>query len=127
MTELGGNLAIILGAWTEMLRSGDVESLAAILDEKVIWQGVQPEQICTNRDEVLDVLVRNRGRAPRLTKIEAAEFGDRVAVSVEGPDFEDDDEGPPSGPPSLVFTLQNGRIIRMESTATRDAAFNTAR
>ena len=127
MTEVGGNLAIILGAWTEMLRSGDTESMAAILAEDVIWQGVLPEQICTNRDQVLDVLVRNRGRAPRLTKIEAAEFGDRVAVSVEGPDFEDDDEPGRSGPPSLVFTFQNGRIVRMESMSTRHAAFDSVR
>lgn len=124
MTAIGGNLSMIVGAWTGMLSSGNTESLAAILDEGVIWQGVLPDQVCRNRDEVLDILVRNRRRPPRLTRIEAAEFGDRVVVSVDGPDFQAIGDRPAAGPRSLVFTFRNGRIVRMESTATRDAAFN---
>jgi hypothetical protein len=123
MTEIGGNLAMIVGAWTEMLRSSNTESLAAILDEHVIWQGVLPDEICRNRDEVVGLLDRFLSRPPRLTKIEAAEFGDRVVVSVDGPDFPEMDHRP-SGPRSLVFTFRNGRVVRMESTATRDAAFD---
>jgi hypothetical protein len=123
MTEIGGNLAMIVGAWTAMLSSGNTESLGAILDEGVTWQGVLPDQICRNREEVLDILIRNQRRPPRLTRIEAAEFGDRVVVSVESPDFEEMD-GRPRGPRSLVFTFRNGRVVRMESIATRDAAFD---
>jgi hypothetical protein len=122
VTETGGNLATIVGAWTELLRTGDVKSVAAILDEQVIWQGVLPEEICRNRDEVVGVLDRFLSRPPRLTKIEAAEFGDRVAVSVDGPDFPEMDHRP-AGPRSLVFTVRDGRVVRMESTASRDAAF----
>jgi hypothetical protein len=68
-------------------------------------------------------LVRNRPRAPRITRIEAEEKGDQVAVSVDGPDFQSDDWRPPGGPRWLVFTFRNGRVIRMQSLTSRDAAF----
>ena len=122
MAEIGGNLSMIVGAWTAMLSSGKTEALGAILDEGVNWQGVMPGELCRNRDEVLDILVRNRRRAARITRIEAAELGDRVVVSVDGPDFKEMDGRPP-GPRSLVFTFRGGRVVRMESFATRDAAF----
>jgi hypothetical protein len=127
MSETGENLALILSAWTDMLRRGDTQALAAMLDEKVVWQGILPEQVCRNRDEVLNLLVRNRPRPPRLTRIEAEEFGDRVAVSVAGPDFPDNEALAAKAPRSLVFTFRDGRVVKMQSLATRDAAFDTAR
>jgi hypothetical protein len=121
--EAGNNLALILSAWTEMLRDGNTQALGSILDENVVWQGILPEQVCRDREEVLDLLSRRRGRPPRLTRIEAQEFGDQVAVSVSGPDFPDNEVLAAKAPRSLIFTFRDGRVVRMESLATRDAAF----
>ncbi len=55
-----------------------------------MWTGIFPDDICHNRQEVVDTLVRNRPRAPRITRIEAEEKGNLVAISVEGPDFQGD-------------------------------------
>jgi hypothetical protein len=126
MSDEGAYLALILSAWTEMLRRGETGPLAAILHENVVWQGIQPEQICGNREEVLDLLVRNRRRPPRLTRIEAEEFGDRVAVSVNGPDFPENENLAAGAPRSLVFTFSDGKVVRMESFASREAAFARA-
>jgi hypothetical protein len=132
MGEVGDNLARLISAWTGMLRSGQSAELAGLLDEGVVWQGMLPELICHGREEALDVMVRNRRRPPRITRIEAEEFGDRVVVSVEGPDFPEGTEAPegpllpPGAPRSLVFTFQNGRVVRMESFPTREAAFALA-
>ena len=126
MGEVGANLALILEAWAEMVRGGSTESLRALLDESVIWQGILPEQVCRNRQEVLSVLARHRARPPRLTRIEAAEFGDRVVVAVDGPDFLAWDTPGAGSPRSLVFTFRDGRIVRMESEPDRDAAFALA-
>lgn len=121
--HVGENLALIIAAWTDMLRSGSTDALKGLLDEQVVWNGMYPSEICNGRQEVLGILVRNRPRAPRITRIEAEENGDQVAVSVDGPDFPGDDRRPPGGPRSLVFTFRNGHVIRMQSLKSRDEAF----
>jgi hypothetical protein len=132
MSEIGDNLTLLVAAWTGMFRSGSSEALAAILDENVVWQGVLPELLCSNRTQVLHTLDRLRAHPPRITRIEAEEFGDRVAISVEGPDFPASSESAdaqvlaPGAPRSLVFTFQAGRVVRMESLHSRDAAFALA-
>lgn len=132
MSESGENLALLVGAWTGLFRSGSGEALEAILDENVVWQGLLPELVCGDRGQVLRNLNRFRGHPPRITRIEAEEFGDRVAISVEGPDFPalaDAAEAPllaAGAPRSLVFTFRDGRVVRMESLPSREAAFAVA-
>lgn len=81
---------------------------------------------------MLHTLERLRAHPPRITRIEAEEFGDRVAISVEGPDFPAISESAeaqllaPGAPRSLVFTFRAGRVVRMESLHSRDAAFALA-
>jgi hypothetical protein len=123
MSEAGHNLTLILAAWTSMVRSRSTRELERILDEKVTWQGVLPQLVCTSREDVLDVLVRNRPWVPRFTRVEAEERGERVAVSVEGPDFPDTGLHAASAARSLVFTFQDGKVVRMESFRSRDQAF----
>jgi hypothetical protein len=123
MTDAGANLALVLEAWAEMVCGGSTESLGALLDESVTWQGILPELVCRNRQQVLSLLARRRARPPRLTRIEAAEFGDRVVVSVDGPDFTALDAAGASGPQSLVFTFRDGHVVYMKSEPTQDAAF----
>lgn len=57
--------------------------------------------------------------------MEAEEFGDRVVLTVEGPDFGPGPAGtalePPGGPRTLVLTFEADRVVRLESFATRDA------
>lgn len=132
MTEIGDNLALLVSAWTGMFRSGSSDALAGILDENVVWQGLLPELVCGDRRQVLEILGRLSRRSPRITRIEAEEFGDRVVISVEGPDFPamtDAADAPllaPGAPRSLVFTFGGGRVVRMESLPNRDAAFALA-
>ena len=53
-----------------------------------MWQGLLPELVCHGRDEVRDALGSARGgRLPRVSRMEAEEAGDRVVLTVEGPDF----------------------------------------
>jgi hypothetical protein len=112
-----------VAAWSDMFRRGSTDALAALLDERVVWNGIFPDEICHGREEVLAILVRNRPRAPRITRLEAEENGGLVAITVKGPDFQGDDRRPPGGPRSLVFTFRNGHVIRMQSLKNRDEAF----
>ena len=123
MSEPGEGLAAILSAWAHVLRTGATAELAAILDPDVVWQGILPGQICRGRDEVLDILGRNRPRPPRITRLEAQESGERVAVFVEGPDFPAGDPLPAGAPRSLVLTFRGGKVVEMRSFARRGEAF----
>ena len=118
MAGAGDNLRRVLATWS----ASGVEALADILDPDVIWQGLQAELVCHGRDQVLELLGR-RQWPPRVTRIEAAEAGDRIAVSVQGPDFPTTDLLAGADPRSLVLTFRNGRVVRMESFRSTDEAF----
>ncbi len=96
-----------------------------MLAVNVVWHGVLPGQICHNRREVLALLGRHANRPPRLTRIEAEEFGERVVVTVRGPDLPDL-EGQPTQSRSLVFRFDGDEIVSMDAFGSRDAAFEFA-
>jgi len=127
IADAADRLGLIVSAWTEMLQRGSIRALAEVLSPDVIWQGVLPDQVCRNREEVLSLVGRPGRRPRRLTRLEAEEIGDRVVVSVEGPDFPPLDGQPVASRRSLVFTFADGRIVRIESTPTRERAFEIAR
>ncbi|MGO9660497.1 MAG: nuclear transport factor 2 family protein [Acidimicrobiales bacterium] len=127
MSEPGANLARVLAVWGEMSQRQTMEPLADAMAEDVVWQGLLPELVCHGRDEVRGVLGSARaGRLPTVTRMEAEEVGDRVVVTVEGPDFGPGPAGPALGPVggarTLVLSFADGRIARMESFATRQEA-----
>ncbi|MGH8987684.1 MAG: hypothetical protein ACRDXC_03680 [Acidimicrobiales bacterium] len=131
MNEPGSNLARVLAVWGEMSRSQTTAPLAEMLANDVVWQGVLPELSCHGRDEVCSVLGAARGgQVPRVTHMEAEEAGDRVVLTVEGPDFGTGPAGSAlesaGGPRTLVLSFQDGTVVRMESFATRDEALGIA-
>ncbi|HEX6488787.1 MAG TPA: nuclear transport factor 2 family protein [Candidatus Dormibacteraeota bacterium] len=117
------NLVALVSAWVTLLGKGDASELETLLDPEVVWQGLEPELVCKNRDEVMGLVKRFAARTPRLTRFDAQEIGDRVAVYVEGPDFPENDVMAAGAPRTLTFTFRGGAIVRMESVRTREAAF----
>lgn len=127
MGEPGSNLARVLEIWGEMARRQTMTPLVDSMAEDVEWQGLLPELVCHGRDEVGRVLGSARGgRLPRVTRMEAEEVGDRVVLTVEGPDFGPGPAGSVleaiGGPRTLAVWLEGGTVVRMESFATRDEA-----
>lgn len=131
MNDPRSNLARVLAVWGEMSRSQTTTPLAEALAEDVVWQCVLPELVCHGRDEVCGVLGSARGgQMPRVTRMEAQEVGDRVVVTVDGPDFGPGPAGsalePAGGPRTLVLSFEDGAVVRMESFATRGEALGVA-
>lgn len=132
MNEPGSNLARVLTVWGELARSEDMAPLVDVMAEDAVWQGLLPELVCRGRDEVVGVLGSARaGRLPRVTRMEAEEVGDQVVLTLEGPDLGPGPAGtalePAGGPRTLALTFDDGRVVRMESFATRDEALGAAR
>ncbi|MGH7640850.1 MAG: hypothetical protein ACREN7_07405 [Candidatus Dormibacteria bacterium] len=131
MSEPGSNLARVLAVWGEMSQSRSMAPLVGAMTDDVVWQGLLPELTCHGRDEVSSVLSSfGAGQLPRVTRMAAEELGERLVLTVEGPDFGQGPAGsqlePVGGPRTLVLWFQGGRITRMESFATRDAALAAA-
>ena len=131
MSELGSNLARVLTVWGEMARGQSMAPLAAAMAEDVVWQGLLPELVCHGSEEVSGVLGAARGgQLPRITRMVAEEVGDRVVLTVEGPDFGPGPAGlalePVGGPRTLVLWFEDEKVVRMESFATREEALAVA-
>lgn len=111
-STVGHNLARLLQAWNTVVQSGSTRDLGATLDEDVLWQGALPDSVSRGREAVLAVLEDNE--PPRLQHIEVREIGDRVLLTMEGPDFPVT-KGHLAGIRVIVFTFRDGRVTRMET------------
>lgn len=127
MSEPGSNLARVLALLGEISQGQTMEPFVDATAEDVVWQGLRPELVCRGRAEVRDVLGSARGgRLPRVTRMEAEEVGDRVVMTIEGPDLGSGPAGgafePVGGLRTLALSFKEGRIVRMESFASRQEA-----
>jgi hypothetical protein len=78
------NIEIIFADWLDAMRRGDLETMAGRLAPDVVHQGVRPELICRNREQVIDMVGRRAGRVPPVEAIELIAAGDHVVMSVRG-------------------------------------------
>jgi ketosteroid isomerase-like protein len=117
------NLEIVFADWLDAHRRGDIDALAARLDPDAVHQGVRPELVCRGADAIL-VQARGRmGHRPRVTQLALMARGDRVLLGIAGPDLRGPDgTRPPDRMGYVVFTLRDGRIVRMDDFEGRDEA-----
>lgn len=119
-----GNLEIIFTDWVDALRRGDLEALEARLAPDIVHQGIRAELVCSGRDAVLARLRRRAAHPPEVTAVELVEFGDQVVLSLRAPGIgvplEDGRE--PRGQATIVFTLRDGLITRMQDYLDRGSA-----
>ena len=125
MSKPGANLNLVLSVMVAMSRTGGSKELASILDEGVVWQGLLPELVCNGRGRSAQPVRKGaiaachpcrsrRGRRPGGRRAHSADF----PSGPTGTELE-----PPSGVRSFVFTFRDGKVVRMESFSSREAAF----
>ena len=110
-------------------RCRDIDAVAATLDPEVVHEGVRPELICRNRDEVLGMVERNMD-ATRfgIERIEILDAGpDQAVLGVAGPRFRDVEEASPDSEVFILMTVRDGRITRMRDFRARADALAAAR
>lgn len=104
-------------------RMRDLALLESQLDPAVVHQGVLPDLVCNNRDEVLANVQRGFARDDfGVDRLELIDAGDRVVVGLAGPRFSEVPWAPLNGQIYVVYTLQEGRIIRMDDYLSRTEA-----
>ena len=109
------------------MRRRDLEDIATRLHPEIVHQGILPELICEGRDQVLDN-IRGTLQEPEfgVEHLEILDAGERVVVGLAGPRFRAREGVPLEGQVFLVFTVRDGRIVRMDDFLTREEALSTA-
>jgi len=108
-------------------RSHDLALMESQLDPDVVHQGVLPELVCNNRDEVLQNVRRGYDRDDfGIDHLEMIDAGDRVVVGLAGPRFREVPWAPLNGQIYVVYTVRDGRIVRMDDFVTRKEAMTAA-
>ena len=123
------NIEIIFADWLDAMRRGDLETMASRLAPDVVHQGVRPEWVCHNRQEVIDMVGQRVGRVPPVETIELVAAGDHVVMSVRGAGIGppvDGDEDEARGQATIVYTLIDGKIVRMHDYLHRAEALQAA-
>jgi limonene-1,2-epoxide hydrolase len=123
------NMEIVLGVLADTMRTQDIDHLAGLLDQQVVWEGVHPGQRCDGRDQAMGVLGGFfANRALVFDAVELIACGDAVLVGIQGPGL----NGIPGdletvGQVFHVFTLRDGLIVRWKAYLEREDALAAAR
>lgn len=106
-------------------RRRDIDAVTAGLDPDVVHQGVVSSLVCNGRDAVVERIGSSFDGDDRgVERLEFLAAGDRVIVSIAGPRFR---EVPfLQGELFMLFTMRDGRIVRIDDFATRGDAMLAA-
>jgi ketosteroid isomerase-like protein len=120
------NLETVMIDFLGALRRGDFETAAGLLDPDVSWQGLREEWVCHGPEEVVETF---RWGLERRREIDALEFtrgGERVVLGARGPSIDAVEDEPLEGQIFNVFTLRDGRIVRIDDYRRRREALTAA-
>jgi hypothetical protein len=118
------NLEIIFSDWLDAHRRGDIDAVARRLHPNAVHQGVRPELLCPNADAILEQMrARTAKGRPRVSELALMARGDKVLLGIAGPDFRGPDGRRPTGEMGyVVFTMHEGKIVRMDDYEAREQA-----
>jgi len=120
------NLETVMIDFFGALRGGKIDAAAALLDTDVVWQGLREDWACHGRQEVLDTF---RWGIEQRREVDALEFirgGDQVVFGARGPSMTEVGGEPLGGQIFNVFTLRQGRIVRIDDYRSRTEALTAA-
>lgn len=75
MSLRNDNLELVLAGWVDARRREDLETIELHIHPDAIWQGLRPDLVCHNRDEVLANIRNGLGRRPGRRGHRAARRG----------------------------------------------------
>jgi ketosteroid isomerase-like protein len=114
------NAALVRDGFQAFLR-GDVDALRKLIDPDAQWLWWEPiPGDCHDRDKILATL-RDRQQEGVVTGLkDVVEGGEKVFVEVTGPRLAE--WGLPDGQASMVVTVRDGRIVRLQDHRSRTDA-----
>jgi ketosteroid isomerase-like protein len=120
------NLETVMIDFFGALRRGDFDAAAALLDPDVAWQGLREEWVCHGRAEVLDTFRWGLEQRREIDALEFSRAGEHVVLGARGASITAVEDEPLKGQIFNVFTLRDGRIVRIEDYRHRGEALTAA-
>jgi ketosteroid isomerase-like protein len=108
------------------LRRGDFDAAAGLLDPGVAWQGLREELACHGRAEVIETFGWGLYEHRNVDALEFLRAGDRVVMGARGPTLVEVADEPLEGQIFNVFTVRDGRIVRIDDYRHRAEALSAA-
>ena len=123
--EARHNIEFLWG-WLDALRRRDTATMAAALHAEVVWQGIRPELACNGPDDVVETYVSGYADNQKIEAIEVLGGESHVVVGVRGPDMGKVNDIEIGSELYNVFTIEEGKIARIEDYLRRDEALAAA-
>lgn len=120
------NLETVMIDFFGALRRDDFDAASALLDPEVAWHGLREEWVCHGRDEVIDTFRQGLRDRRDTDALEFIRGGDQVVMGARGAGFSEVGGEPLEGQIFNVFTLRDGRIIRIDDYRRRSEALFAA-
>lgn len=121
-----GSLQVVLADYVEALRRQDFDAIAQRLDPGVVWQGVTPDLVCLDRQDVLKTL---KGQVRGLSELEALELiesDDQVVLGLRHPALQEVGGVQLGGQIFTLFRVREGKIVSMRDFPRRREALAAA-
>src|SRR5262249_49110704 len=120
------NLETVMIDFFGALRRGEFEAAAGLLDPDVSWQGVREGGVCHGREEVVDTFRWGLERRRGIEALGFARGGEQVVLGARGRSIDAVEDEPLEGQIFNVFTLRDGRIVRIDDYRGRREALTAA-
>jgi hypothetical protein len=121
------NIEFLIG-FLDALRRDDRDAVRAALKPDIVWQGVRPDLICHDADEVTDMFVGNRDHHYReIERVELIGAERHAILHAAGGDVTEVAGIPLQDGMYNVFANENGIAVRIDDYAERRAAFEARR
>jgi hypothetical protein len=126
VTEGQQNLETVIFDYLGALREGNHEAVRAVLDPNVTWQGLHEDWVCHGPDEVIETVQEGLRLRRDVAALEFVRTGRRLVMGVRGRSLDEVGGEPLDGQSFNVFTLSNGKIVRIEDYRLRAEALKAA-
>ena len=126
VTEGQQNLETVIFDYLGALREGNREAVREVLDPNVTWQGLHEDWVCHGPDEVIETLQEGLRLRRDVAALEFVRAGSRLVMGVRGRSLDEVGGEPLDGQIFNVFTLSNGKIVRIEDYRLRAEALKAA-
>jgi ketosteroid isomerase-like protein len=120
------NLETVMIDFFGALRRGRFDDAAALLDPDITWQGLREDWVCHGREAVIDTFRWGLDARREVDALEFTRAGDQVVLGVRGASITEVLDEPLEGQIFNVFTLREGRIVRIVDYRRRAEAFAAA-
>jgi ribosomal protein S18 acetylase RimI-like enzyme len=115
----------LLWGWFDALRRADTALMAAALQPDVVWQGVRPDLVCHGRDDVIAAFVTAYDANQEIDSLELLGGDGRIVLGARARKLAIDDLDA-GGEIYNVFTIDDGKITRIEDHLRREEALKAA-